>query len=111
MMTDHPKAADLDSIASRARAAWETDAAKAGAAALRALAEFRPHHPQVVVGRRYASLIIPLAALDAAKAVLGDHDRGPVDVEALRALHDSDRQDDYELMGRRELRDKWGARL
>lgn len=110
-MTDHPAAEHLTMMSARPQSMADAMALEAGAAALRALAALRPHHPQVIVGSRYASLIVPLDALRAAQAALGDHDLGPVDVAALRALHDADRQDHFAEMGDEALRAKWGAKL
>jgi hypothetical protein len=112
-MTDHPHAAALDQMATHVRADDWADAAvlRAGAAALRALAAFRPHHPQAIVGRRYATLVVPFEALMAAREALGDHDLGPVDVLALRQLHDDDRQKNWADIGSEAVREKWGAKL
>lgn len=109
-MTDHPQANMLERIAGDVSKATieEASALIAGAAALRALAEFRPHHPQAIVGKRYATLVVPYEALMAAREALGDHDLGRVDVNALRQLHDDDRQAHNATMTKEEHRDKWG---
>jgi hypothetical protein len=109
-MTDHPHAADLDSIANRSRAAWETEAAKAGAAALRALAQFRPHHPNAVVAQTYAVLTVPWQAVLDARAALGDFDLGRFDLEAARERVQTQRLADM-LDDPDATRAKWGARL
>jgi len=110
-MTDHPDAEILETF-SIDHHATSTDhsrkAMAAGAAALRALAQFRPHHPQAIVGKRYATLVVPFEALMAARAAVGDHDLGPVDVNALRQLHDDDRQAHNATLDSSEHRAKWG---
>lgn len=107
-MTDHPAAYHLTMMSGRPQSMADAKALEAGAAAIRALAQFRPHHPQAVIGRRYAALVVPLEALQAARAAVGDHDLGPVDVLALRQLHDDDRQAHNATLSRDEIRQKWG---
>lgn len=110
-MTDHPAAARLDSLVSAIPNQTDRDAIQAGAAALRALAQFRPHHPQAIVGKRYATMVVPYEALMAAREALGDHDLGPVDVLALRQLHDDDRQAHNATLDSSEHRAKWGGKF
>jgi hypothetical protein len=107
-MTDHPAADHLTMMSARPQSMADAKALEAGAAALRALAQFRPHHPQAVVGRRYATLIVSYEALRAAQEVLGDFDLGPTDVNVLRQLHDDDRQAHNATLSRDEIRQKWG---
>lgn len=106
-MTDHPAALILDDKVRHFGSLEDAEAVQAGAAALRALAQFRPHHPQAIVGRRYATLVVPFEALMAAREALGDHDLGPVDVLALRQLHDDDRQAHNATLDSSEHRAKW----
>lgn len=106
-MTDHPAAAHLAMMSTMPQSMADAMALEAGAAAIRALAEFRPHHPQAIIGRRYATLVVPYEALMAARAALGDHDLGPVDVAALRQLHDDDRQAHNATLTSQEHRQKW----
>lgn len=107
-----PKAAMLDALAAGPLLSEDGQAAaRAGAAALRALAAMRPHHPQAIIGKRYATLVVPFEALMAARAAVGDHDLGPVDVNALRQLHDDDRQAHYATLDRSEITAKWGAKF
>ncbi len=111
-MTDHPDAAELQRTARGYRPDSPlSDALLSGAAALRALAQFRPHHPQAIVGKRYATLVVPFEALMAAREAVGDHDLGPVDVNALRQLHDDDRQAHYATLDRSEINAKWGGKF
>ena len=107
-MTDHPLAEHLTMMAARPQSMADATALETAAAALRALAEFRPHHPQAIVGRRYASLVVSYEALRAAQEILGDFDLGPTDVNALRQLHDDDRQAHNATLTRDEHRAKWG---
>jgi hypothetical protein len=109
-MTDHPDAAILSSMAedvmchdSTARAALA-----AGAAAIRALAQFRPHHPAVVVSSVYAVLHVPFDAMLAAREALGDFDLGRFDVKAAQAIVAYQKADDIAAMTRHERREKFG---
>jgi hypothetical protein len=110
-MTDHPAAEHLLMMAARPQAMADAMALEAGAAALRALAQFRPHHPNAVVAQTYAVLTVPWQAVLDARAALGDFDLGRFDLEAARAAVQRDREDHFDEMGRDALRAKWGARL
>lgn len=108
MMTDHRAAEILDRMAVRTGSGTQGDALRAGAAAIRALAQFRPHHPAVVVSDVYAVLHVPVAALVAAREVLGDFDLGRFDMVAAQAETARQREAHYGGMTREEVRQKWG---
>lgn len=70
--------------------------------ALTVLAALHPHHPNTVVGSRYAVLFVPLDALKAAQALVPDN--GPFDLEAARLAHTQDRAAYYQGLTPDELR-------
>lgn len=114
-MTDHPDAETLDHVATQFRDDGKTvhtlneiKALRAGAAALRALAQFRPHHPAVVVSDVYAVVHVPFAAMLAAREALGDFDLGRFDVKAAQAVVAYQKADDIAAMTRHERREKFG---
>lgn len=109
-MTDHPTALILDRLAQRPQSIEDAAAIEAGAAAIRALAQFRPHHPAVVVSDVYAVLHVPHAALTAAREVLGDFDLGRFDLKAAQAETQRQREAHYAAMTPDERRDKFGGR-
>ncbi len=108
-MTDHPAIFELDEIRineglnPRANAALET-----AAAAIRALAQFRPHHPAVVVSSVYAVLHVPFDAVVDAREVLGDFDLGRFDMVAARADVQRGRDAYNATLTSDEIRAKWG---
>ena len=107
-MTDHPNAVILDRLALRPQSIEEGEAIEAGAAALRALAQFRPHHPAVVVASTYAVLHVPFAAVLAAREALGDFDLGRFDVKAAQADVQRGRDAYNATLDRDDIRAKWG---
>lgn len=110
-MTDHPHAETLDDIRTDDRpGAAAADAIAAGAAALRALAQLRPHHPGVIHGDQIAVLTVPYAALVAAREALGDFDLGPWDPTAAREAIRADREDHINELSRGERREKYELR-
>lgn len=110
-MTDHPTASILDTIARRPMALVEAEAIEAGAAAIRALQALRPHHPDTIVGRRYAHMFVGFDALIAAQKVVGLENALPrFDIDAARLGHTQDRADYYKGLDRSEIKDKWGGR-
>lgn len=112
-MTDHPDAAALDRMATGLHADDWPDVAilKNGAAAIRALQALRPHHPDTIVGRRYAHMFVGFDALIAAQKVVGLENALPrFDIDAARLGHTQDRADYYKGLDRSEIKDKWGGR-
>lgn len=111
MMTDHPHAETLDLLAKYPRAGSDdlSPAIAAGAAAIRALAQFRPHHPAVVASDVYAVLHVSHAAMMAAREVLGDFDLGRFDLKAAQAETNRQRLAYYDTLTRDERRDKFGG--
>ena len=114
-MTDHLHATLLDELAANEpfqpglNVSREYLAAMAsGAAALRALAQFRPHHPAVVVSDVYAVLHVSHAAMMAARDVLGDFDLGKFDLKAAQAETARQRQAHFDTLTSDEIRAKWG---
>jgi hypothetical protein len=107
-MTDHPDAVILDRLALRPQSIEEGEAIEAGAAAIRALAQFRPHHPAVVVSDVYAVVHVPFAAMLAAREALGGFDLGRFDVKAAQAVVAYQKADDVAAMTRHERREKFG---
>src|SRR5687767_10757240 len=99
-MTDHPHAAHIERLMNNQndpaflRVIGDEDerAFRAGAAALRALAQFRPHHPNAVVAQTYAVLTVPWQAVLDARAALGDFDLGRFDLEAAREKVETQRR-------------------
>jgi hypothetical protein len=107
-MNDHPDAVILDRLALRPQSIAEGEAIEAGAAAIRALAQFRPHHPAVVVSSVYAVFHVPFDAVLKAREALGDFDLGRFDMAAAQAAVQRDREDHFDEMGRDAVREKWG---
>ena len=117
-MTDHPDAAAIEAMLNETGpdgcsdlSARQSEALLAGAAALRALAEFRPHHPRAIVGRRYATLVVPYEALMLAREAVGAHDLGPIDLDALQAQTQADRENYYGTLDRSQINAKWGGKF
>jgi hypothetical protein len=111
-MTDHPDAVILDRLSSEHRRAFslsEESAVRAGAAAIRALAQFRPHHPAVVVSSTYAVLHVPFDAVLKAREALGDFDLGRFDVQAAQSEVQRGRDAYNATLDRDDVRAKWGA--
>ena len=107
-MTDHPDAVILDRLALRPQSVAEAEAIEAGAAALRALAQFRPHHPAVVVSSTYAVLHGPFDAVLKAREALGDFDLGRFDMAAAQADVQRGRDAYNATLDRDDVRAKWG---
>lgn len=107
-MTDHPDAVILDRLALRPQSIKEGEAIEAGAAAIRALAQFRPHHPAVVVSSTYAVLHVPFDAVLKAREALGDFDLGRFDVKAAQADVQRGRDAYNATLDRSDVRAKWG---
>lgn len=109
-MTDHPTASILDSIARRPMALVEAEAIEAGAAAIRALQALRPHHPDTIVGRRYAHMFVSFDALVEAQRVVGHENALPrFDIDAARLGHKQDRANHYRGVDGQDNRAKWGG--
>lgn len=108
-MNDHPAAEHLTMMAARPQSMADAMALEAGAAAIRALAQFRPHHPAVVVSDVYAVLHVSHAAMIAAREVLGDFDLGRFDLKAAQAETNRQRLAYYDTLTRDERRDKFGG--
>jgi len=109
-MTDHPDAAILSSMAEDVMCHDSTvrAALAAGAAAIRALAQFRPRHPAVVVASTYAVLHVPFDAVLKAREALGDFDLGRFDVKAAQADVQRGRDAYNATLDRDDVRAKWG---
>lgn len=107
-MTDHPDAVILDRLALRPQSIEDGEAIEAGAAALRALAQFRPHHPAVVVSSVYAVLHVPFDAVLKAREALGDFDLGRFDMAAAQADVQRGRDAYNATLDRDDVREKWG---
>lgn len=109
-MKDNPHAVLLDDLAQVSDPLADAVAMKKGAAAIRALAQFRPHWPSLVAGDQVAVLYVPHAAMMDARAVLGDYDLGPWDqTQAQQALDDARAAKVAEL-SRAERREKYELR-
>jgi hypothetical protein len=107
-MTHHPDAVILDRLALRPQSVAEAEAIEAGAAAIRALAQFRPHHPAVVVASSYAVLHVPFDAVLKAREALGDFDLGRFDIQAAQANVQRGRDAYNATLDRDDVRAKWG---
>lgn len=110
-MTDHPDAAHLDAISRRPMSFSDAKAIEAGAAAIRALQALRPHHPDTIVGRRYAHMFVSFDALMEAQRVVGHVNALPrFDIEAARLGHTQDRAAHYQGVDGADNRAKWTGR-
>ena len=114
-MTDHPDAATLEMMLAETGpdgcsglSIAQSKAIEAGAAALRALAQFRPHHPAVVVSSVYAVLHVPFDAVLKAREALGDFDLGRFDVKTAQADVQRGRDAYNATLDRDDVRAKWG---
>jgi hypothetical protein len=108
-MTDHPHAYTLDFLSHCCHVPDQSkDSLRAGADAIRALAQFRPHHPAVVVASTYAVLHVPFDAVLKAREALGDFDLGRFDVKAAQADVQRGRDAYNATLDRDDVRAKWG---
>lgn len=105
---DHPAIRHLQALKSMSDACTR-DALDVAIDSIRAVSEMRPKHPRTVVGQRYAQLIVSYPALRRAQTALGDWDLGRLDVDALVAQVQTDRERDAAEMDRDDVRSKWGA--
>ena len=112
-MTDHPAIAELESIKLQMTSLYpdEKAAIDTAIAAIRALQALRPHHPDTIVGRRYAHMFVSFDALMEAQKVVGlDNALPRFDIEAARLGHTQDRAAHYQGVDGADNRKKWTGR-
>lgn len=104
---DHPAIRHLQALKAMCDPC-SRDAVDVAIDAVRALSEMRPKHPKVIVGQRYAQLIVSYPALQKAQKALGAFDLGPPDLKALMAEVQADRDAHNATLDSSEHRAKWG---